>query len=79
MFDSEIDLQVHLKETHKSETETLLEDTNTTSDVSETLSLEEQSEQSQLENDLEKPKCEVCGKEEISIIEMIEHKKTHNF
>ena len=52
LFDSEIDLQVHLKETHISETEVLLEDTNTTSDVSETLSLEEQSEQSQLGNDL---------------------------
>ena len=70
LFDSEIDLQVHLKETHISETEVLLEDTSE-------LSLEEQSEQSQLGNDLEK--CEVCGKEEISFSEMIEHKKTHNF
>ena len=68
LFDSKIDLQVHLKETYLSDL----------SDVSDTLSLEEQSEQHLLGNYLEQLKCELFGKQFISISEIIDYKKTQN-
>ena len=49
-----MDLQVHIKQTHMY-VETVLE--NTTSDNPDTLSLEELSEQSELERVVENPKC----------------------
>ena len=52
LIDSKIDLQFHLKETYLSDL----------SDVSDTLSLEEQSEQHLLGNDLEQLKCELFVK-----------------
>ena len=57
--------------------ETVLE--NTTSDNPDTLSLEELSEHSELERVVENPKCEICGKEEMSTSDMMEHMEIHTF
>ena len=54
LFENEMDLQVHIKQTHMY-VETVLE--NTTSDNPDTISLEELSEQSELERVVENPKC----------------------
>ena len=53
--------------------ETVLE--NITSDTPDNLSLEELSEDSEQEN----PKCEICGKEEMSNSDMMEHTEIHTF